>query len=595
MRSGVRRIYSAGKRYHRESSQSGVALILALIILFVLSALAAGIMSATQTEIWSTANYRTNTQARYIAEAGVQQTVNYLIDKSSAVQTQVALIPTDTTHCIATTVPVTCNSKMVFVQSSSTDPVNNIVAPDPVTHITPSNASTYFTAGTGITDFQSRVGDKATTPVNSSSFGSINSGAGGHYSVVAQLLSVRPDLGSGLAQSWKVISVGSVPTVAGISKVQVVETIEILTQTVTTGGPPVTLSVNGGVQAGSSACGAISLSGGSTLKSYDSSKIATRTLPSSGALNSYGNTIITQGSVNFSNGVIYGNLETTRTGDTYGTGCGDTPASSSAVNVSGNPPSQSVGGVPGIIASGSGWGTPPGGGVYSITTVTGAATSIFGMTTPTVSLANLNTGTCTDPQSGWSGTSRCNGGSDQGGTTNQITMAPNPGSNYGNATIAGSITLTLTQSGVYNFNSLNVTAGGSIVVAPGISVAINITGKQANGTTDLANPLTFDGAGKMTLADDPSKVIFQYAGSGAITYSGSGQMIGVIDAPNANYTFSGAGVVYGAILTKTASFSGSGTVEFDQHLGVAPITVPNGGTPTIKYYARLSQFSWSAF
>ena len=585
MRSGVRKIYPVGKRYRRNGSQSGVALVLALIILFVLSAMAAGIMSATQTEIWSTANYRTNTQARYIAEAGVQQAVNYLIDNSSAVQATVALIPGDTAHCDTTTIPVTCNGKMVFVQSSSTDPVINIVAPDPITHVTPSNASTYFIAGTGINQFQSRVGD------GSSSFGSINSGAGGHYSVVAQLLSVRPDLGSGLAQSWKLISVGSVPTVAGVSKVQVVETLEILTQTVTTGGPPETINVNGGVQAGSSACGAISVSGGSTLKSYDSAQITAGKLPSS--LDTYGNTILTQGSANFSgSGTIYGNLETSRTGDTYGTDC-STPASPSAVNVNGNPNVQTVGGVKGINATGS---KTPAGGVYSIITVTGAAASIFTMTTPTISMANINLGTCTDPQLGWSGTSRCNGGSDDGSTgSTQIALAPNPGGNYGNATIASSITLNFTQSGVYNFNSLHVGGGGNITVAPGISVAINITGKKADGITDLANPLLFDGYGLMTKADDPSKVIFQYAGTGLINYTASGTMVGTINAPKANFTFSGSGVVYGAILTNTANFTASGTLHYDRHLGTAPVTVPGGGTPTKKYYARLSQFSWSAF
>ena len=90
------------------------------------------------------------------------------------------------------------------------------------------------------------------------------------------------------------------------------------------------------------------------------------------------------------------------------------------------------------------------------------------MATPNVSTTGLNTGNCTDPQSGWSGTSRCYGGSDQGGTTNQITLAPNPGANYGNVIIAADITLNLTTSGVYTFNSLDLTSGGSISVAPGI-------------------------------------------------------------------------------------------------------------------------------
>lgn len=594
MKSAMRTANPAGKCPGRHGSQSGVALILALIVLFILSAMAAGMMSVTQTEIWSTANFRSTTQARYIAEAGIQQAVNYLSNRASLLQVStpgaVASIPTDST-CTAggttATMPVTCGSTTkvnVFVQSSTTDPVANIVTSG-------SNASTYFSAA-NIADFQAKVGDgNSTTPVSSTSFSTLNGGAGGHYSVAAQLLSVRADPASGLAQMWKLISVGAVPTANGVAKVQVVETFEIWTKTSTSGGPSTTINVNGGVQAGSSACGAITVSGGSGLESYNSTTIPARSIPTSSQLTTSGNTVITEGSINFSgSGTIYGNLETNRTGDTYGTSC---PSSTSAVNVTGNPNQQTVNGVKGLTASGSGWGTPPGGGVYSIINLP-TTNSIFTMTTPTIPTTGLNTGACTDPQSGWTGTSRCNGGSDQGGTTNQITFAPNPGANYGNVTIAADITLNLTQSGLYTFNSLNLTAGGSINVAPGVSVAIDITGLNANGTA-MATPISFSGYGQMVQVDNPSDVIFQYAGSGAITFTGSGSLVGVINAPNASFSYSGSGTTYGAILTNTASFSGSGTLEYDQNLGKAPITVPGASLPTISYYAKLSQFSWSAF
>ena len=125
--------------------------------------------------------------------------------------------------------PLTClisgTSKNVFVQSSTTDPVANIVTAG-------SNASTYFSAA-NIADFQAKVGDGATPQVSSTNFSSLNGGAGGHYSVAAQLLSVRADPASGLAQMWKLISVGAVPTANGVAKVQVVETFEVWTQTTT--------------------------------------------------------------------------------------------------------------------------------------------------------------------------------------------------------------------------------------------------------------------------------------------------------------------------------------------------------------------------
>ena len=66
------------KNSRAADKQSGIALILALISLFVVTTLAVGVMYSSQSEIWTTANYTATTQARYVAEAGVQQALNYL-------------------------------------------------------------------------------------------------------------------------------------------------------------------------------------------------------------------------------------------------------------------------------------------------------------------------------------------------------------------------------------------------------------------------------------------------------------------------------------------------------------------------------------
>jgi Tfp pilus assembly protein PilX len=63
------------KRNHPEA---GVALIIALLTLLILSVLAASIIFVTQTETWATANNRSMVQARYAAEAGAQKTLNWL-------------------------------------------------------------------------------------------------------------------------------------------------------------------------------------------------------------------------------------------------------------------------------------------------------------------------------------------------------------------------------------------------------------------------------------------------------------------------------------------------------------------------------------
>lgn len=67
------------KQLHHAKSQRGVALIVALIMILILSVLAAGLVFATQTQTWTAYNYKNTTQARYAAEAGIQRTMNWIM------------------------------------------------------------------------------------------------------------------------------------------------------------------------------------------------------------------------------------------------------------------------------------------------------------------------------------------------------------------------------------------------------------------------------------------------------------------------------------------------------------------------------------
>jgi Tfp pilus assembly protein PilX len=79
----IRRAYSIRSRSSR-SHESGVAMIIALLTILIVSTLAAGLMFTTQSEIWTTANYRAVTEARYAAEAGVQRATYFLSSKWAA-------------------------------------------------------------------------------------------------------------------------------------------------------------------------------------------------------------------------------------------------------------------------------------------------------------------------------------------------------------------------------------------------------------------------------------------------------------------------------------------------------------------------------
>ena len=63
-------------------SERGIALILTLFLMSALSVLAASLMFLSQTETYSSMNYKMMSQARYAAESGVQKAANFLLDST---------------------------------------------------------------------------------------------------------------------------------------------------------------------------------------------------------------------------------------------------------------------------------------------------------------------------------------------------------------------------------------------------------------------------------------------------------------------------------------------------------------------------------
>src|SRR6266851_5094124 len=74
----------------KRSKQKGVALIFALIFILVLSVTAATLMFLSQSETWSSLNYRLMTQSRYGAEAGLHAAANYLMAGNNTVSYSVS-------------------------------------------------------------------------------------------------------------------------------------------------------------------------------------------------------------------------------------------------------------------------------------------------------------------------------------------------------------------------------------------------------------------------------------------------------------------------------------------------------------------------
>src|SRR5437867_11942318 len=64
----------------KRTNQKGAALIFAMIFVLVLSIMGASLMFLSQSETWSSMNYRLMTQSRYGAEAGLHAAANYLMN-----------------------------------------------------------------------------------------------------------------------------------------------------------------------------------------------------------------------------------------------------------------------------------------------------------------------------------------------------------------------------------------------------------------------------------------------------------------------------------------------------------------------------------
>src|SRR5713226_4611016 len=70
---------------HDAPNERGIALVLALFLMSALSVLGASLMFLSQTETYASMNYRTMSQARYAAEAGVNKAANFLLDPAQYV------------------------------------------------------------------------------------------------------------------------------------------------------------------------------------------------------------------------------------------------------------------------------------------------------------------------------------------------------------------------------------------------------------------------------------------------------------------------------------------------------------------------------
>ncbi len=222
----------------KRSKQKGVALIFALIFILVLSITAASLMFLSQSETWSSLNYRLMTQSRYGAEAGLHAAANYLMNTYP----QPGVSVTDPLSAYNMTVsPVTLAAGVTPIALGPT--MNGISANYPI-------AAT-------LTNFNTNTQGSLTAGNNTVS-----------YSVSAELLVMRQvrecqNLQNLTAQLWRLTSHGDIGVVTTAVRNAEVEVSALLESHVLP-------CYNYAGFATGNGCGSISFNGGGTIDSYNS-------------------------------------------------------------------------------------------------------------------------------------------------------------------------------------------------------------------------------------------------------------------------------------------------------------------------------------
>jgi Tfp pilus assembly protein PilX len=559
------------RRSQHKNGEEGVALIIALLCVLVISTLAAGVIFSTQSELWSTTNYRNVTQARYVAEAGAEQAANWILQNWTAPANL-----TTTTQFNLSVFPA------MYVGGST--PAKIVFASSNLSGITDTYSSISSSLDTSFQNTLSGISSPFTSETNAS------------FSVAAQLLeATQVTVGGGnqWLTKWKIISQGSVGGGLQPAKVQVVE---IMADVPTASSSSQTIpNFDYGILATGTGCNVITASGGSgnpgrtnaynALASGNPGNSSPTLLGTGGSVATFGNIDITSGA--YINGPVYSPYYNTGTAGEYGISCpswtaacgdnssgwnGDAACSSSklfAVNEDN---------------SGSAVGCTNGSSCANTTSNLPSSlpnpSSIPNATMPTVT---PNTSACTALAGGL-----CNGGS--GGSSGcSATLPPSPtGTSYGLVNFGSCAKITL-QSGTYNFDTLLISSGATITVPSSGSVVINIF--NSSGST---SPFTTNGGTVVNGGGDPNNLTFVYNGSNTINLANGSAVFGTVYAPNAPVTVSGNGGLYGAIVAKTFAFSGSGHIIYDTALASETPHVTYGGS-TVTNTAHLDEFSWSVY
>jgi Tfp pilus assembly protein PilX len=552
-------------------NEHGIALVITLFLMATLSALAVSMMFLAQTETAASRNYRTMSQARYAAEAGVHEMANYLM--------YTPYVPG--ANFDNTKSPVTCTGGSCAHSAGG----NSCTATSIATAVSTGCVVVgYSTATSNNPDATVHTPTASTLAVNSS--GSTTNAAAGTvtYTAAAILLSQRSVTiyggGTGTVQTWQIIADGTVPpSTAAI--VEVSSTIE----------QEVGFATTYAVFATNPLCASIDIGGNASTNSYNSAALTSGSAWSGGSVGSgtpnvanTGGGIGTNGNLNVGGSVaIGGTLSTPRTGAgacsnssvdaITGSGTwtyGGTHSLSQAVSyptptiptAPTTPVSlQASAGLPGCTAAlvGSGWLCSVSGNKL---TLTPSSTG-----TSTLTLGNVTVGSNTD-----------------------IVI-------QGRAASAGPPAVTAIQDTTVVVNSFKLgsnaslsLADGSLGTMPKANVVMEIAGQSLGSTL----PLDLSGSGNVNTSSgitgtsgyDSSRLQILYAGTAEIDMVGTNSISATVYAPNAYVNTVGNGSLFGSVLASKFKDQGGATINYDTSLSTKFSLLGN---------FMLTSFSWKKY
>jgi Tfp pilus assembly protein PilX len=512
-------------------NEKGVALILVMILLLVLSVMAVSLLFVGQSETWASMNYRMMTQARYGAEAGINQAANYI----------------QNTY----TQPTTAQMASFY---TSVSPVATGSATGPAVVL---SANSSITANYPVSAVSSDFASKTT--------GSITAGNTTiTYAPSAKLLAMQsftsyPASTPAVVQKWLITSDGTINTVRNAQ----VRVTAILEQQ-----KSVTFAY--AAFATAAGCDAMSFGGGGSTDSYDSSTLTTvagvATPPTSSQLANYGGNVGTNGNLDVSGSktIINGSLSTPR----QGTGSCST-STVTALSSNGNATvSQGIVELPQNV-------------VYPAPPAPNPAPPNTAMT-----VAN-NSPSCTGFPAQCSALPAANP------TALYITAGSTSATatELGALTIKGNLHLvppagTTAGSPVY-IDAYSLSANGNpnlyIDPIPGTNppqyaqIVLNVA---AAGTIDL----TGSSISNPTLV--PADFQILYGGTNQVTLNGGSAAAALLYAPNTSFKLNGGGNLYGAVIANQITDLGGGAIHYDRHLQTQFFTPGN---------FMLSAFNWKQF